>query len=104
MQQGKKNILAYNFFSLGIVQIINVLLQLLVIRYVIKIIGVDGFGVVAVAQVVMFFLAAIPEYGFNQIATKEISINRSDTKVVSRIFYTAFFSRLLLCLFTFIIL
>jgi hypothetical protein len=81
MQDDKKNKLAHNFFFLGFVQIINVLLQLLVIPYVIKIIGIDGFGVVAVAQVVMLFLSAFTDYGFNQTATKDVSLNRADKTV-----------------------
>ena len=104
MQDDKKNKLAQNFFFLGIVQIINVLLQLLVIPYVIKIIGVDGFGVVAVAQVVMLFLSALTDYGFNQTATKDISLNRTDKTAISKIFYRALFSRLLLCFLSFLLL
>jgi len=47
MPDEKKNRLLYNFFSLGIVQVITSLLQLIIIPYVITKIGVEGFGAVA---------------------------------------------------------
>jgi PST family polysaccharide transporter len=100
----KKNKLLYNFFSLGMVQAITSLLQLIVIPYVIEKIGVDGFGIVAVAQVVMFYLSAITEYGFNQTATREISIQREDHLAISGIFFRVIFSRLLLCVISFLLL
>src|SRR5205085_9780796 len=99
-----KNKLVYNFFSLGIVQAITSLLQLIVIPYVISKIGVDGFGVVAVAQVVMFYLSAVTEYGFNQTATREISIQRNDRLFVSKLFFKVIFSKLILCAISFLLL
>jgi len=99
-----KNKLVYNFFSLGIVQAITSLLQLIVIPYVISKIGVDGFGIVAVAQVVMFYLSAVTEYGFSQTATREISIQRDDRLIISKIFFRVIFSKLILCAISFLLL
>ncbi|MES1218433.1 MAG: oligosaccharide flippase family protein [Bacteroidota bacterium] len=104
MPEEKKNKLLYNFFSLGIVQAITSLLQLIVIPYVISKIGVDGFGIVAVAQVVMFYLSAFTEYGFNQTATRDISINRDDQFSISKIFFRVIFSKIILCVLSFIVL
>ena len=102
MPAGKKNKLIYNFFSLGIVQAIIALLQLVVIPHVIKKIGADGFGVIAVAQVVMFYLSAVTDYGFNQTATRDIALYRADRKEISRIFFRVLFSKIILCFFAFI--
>lgn len=93
-----------NFFFLGSVQAFNSLLQLLVIPYVILVIGTDGFGVVSVAQVVMFYLSVFTEYGFNQTATRDISVRRDDSQAIATIFYRVLFTRLLLCLLSFFIL
>ena len=100
----KKNKLVYNFFSVGIVQGIIALLQLLVIPYTIKKIGIDGFGVVAVAQVVMLYLSGFTDYGFNQTATRDISLYQSDRTAISRIFFKVLFTKLVLCFFAFILL
>ena len=50
-------LLTKNFLSLSFVQAINSMLQLLIIPFVIGILGAEGFGVIAVAQVLMFFLS-----------------------------------------------
>ncbi|MEQ1675883.1 MAG: oligosaccharide flippase family protein [Chitinophagaceae bacterium] len=92
-----------NFFSLGLVQVINSLLQLLVIPYVISRIGVERFGVVAVAQVIMFYLATLTDYGFNQTGTREVSINRDDPAALSAIYFRVLFSKGLLCCIAFVI-
>jgi len=104
MPDEKKNKLLYNFFSLGIVQVVTSLLQLIIIPYVISKIGVAGFGIVAVAQVVMFYLSAFTEYGFSQTATRDISIHRDDRLMISQIFFRVIFSKLILCLLSFFIL
>ena len=98
MPDEKKNKLLYNFFSLGFVQATTSLLQLIVIPFVIAKIGVDGFGVVAVAQVVMFYLSSITEYGFSQTATREVSIHHDDVPVISKIFFQIFLFYILLYL------
>ncbi|MGZ8517596.1 MAG: flippase [Chitinophagaceae bacterium] len=100
----KKNKLVYNFFSLGAVQAISSLIQLIVIPHVIGKIGVDGFGVVALAQVVMFYFAVFTDYGFNQSATRDIALYKEDHKKVSEIFFRVFFSKLFLCFIAFILL
>ena len=104
MLPAKKNKLLYNFFSLGAVQAISSLIQLIVIPHVISKIGVDGYGVIAVAQVVMFYLAAFTDYGFNQTATRDIALYKSDHTKVSKIFFRVLFSKLFLCIAAFILL
>lgn len=100
----KEKYLAQQFFSLGFVQVINSLLQLLVIPYVIAKIGVANFGVVAVAQVVMYYMGTFTDYGFNQTATREVSLNRTNIPVLSSVFSRVFAVKILLCFVAFFIL
>lgn len=104
MLTARTNKLVHNFLSLGTVQAISSLIQLIVIPHVIGKLGIDGFGVVAVAQVVMLMLSAFTDYSFNQSAIKEISLWRNDTTVISKIFYRVLFSKLVLCIFAFLFL
>src|ERR1041384_4895564 len=76
--------LIYNFSSLGFIQFINFLLSLVVIPHVIRKVGTNGFGIIAVAQVVIFYLSVLTDYGFNQTATREITLNKNDIKKISR--------------------
>ena len=96
--------LFYNFFSLGAVQAISSLAQLVVVPHVISKIGVDGYGMVSVAQVLMFFLSVITDYGFNQTATRDIALNRDNRSRLSEIFSATLASKLFLCLVCLIIL
>lgn len=93
-----------NFFSLGSAQVAGSLLQLLIIPFVIRKIGIENFGIIAVAQVIMFYLGTLTDYGFNQTATREVSLNRTDNKTLSTIFFQAYYSKLFLCIISFILL
>ncbi len=97
-------ILWKNIFSLGFVQAANSLLQLLVMPYVIARIGVDQYGVVAVAQVLMFYLSTFTEYGFNQTGTRDVSLNRQNGQVLSGIFSRVMLTKLILCVVAFAVL
>lgn len=93
-----------NFLSLSIVQGINFLIPLVVTPYVISKVGVDGIGVIAIAQTVMIYLSTITDYGFNISATKEIAINKNDRLKTSKIFFTVMACKLLISVFLFVLL
>jgi PST family polysaccharide transporter len=104
MQPVHKKKILNNFFSLGIVQVINALLQLLVIPPVIARIGMENYGVVAVAQVLMFYMATFTDYGYNQTATREVSLNRDNPQLLSLLFSRVSFTKILLCITAFVVL
>jgi polysaccharide transporter, PST family len=93
-----------NFISLSIVQGINFLIPLLVTPYVISKVGVDGIGVIAIAQTVMIYLSTITDYGFNVSATKEIAQYKNDRIKTSKIFFTVMASKLIITAFLFVVL
>ena len=93
-----------NFFSLGIIQGTNFLLPIVVMPFVIRRIGADGFGVVAIAQVVMMFFTNISDYGFNLTATRDVSLNKHNREALSRIFFLVLVTRLLICVLLFAVL
>lgn len=96
MEQINKKRLARNFFSLSIVQGVNALLQLLIVPFVIAKIGVENFGIVAVAQVIMFSLATLAEYGYGQTGARKVSLNRNNTQALSAVFYNSIYTKLFL--------
>ena len=99
-----ENKLLFNFISLGSVQGISSLIQLIVIPFVISKTGVQGYGIIAVAQVVMFFLTVIVDYSFNQTSTRTIALRKANPAAVSSVFSATVITRLLLCLLSFLIL
>ena len=93
--------LVSNFIALGIVQGTNFLLPIIVIPFVISRIGTDGFGAVSVVQVIMMFFTNVSDYGFNLTATRDVSINRENNDLLSKIFFTVLFTRLVICFLLF---
>ncbi len=104
MPVNERHSLLYNFSSLGIIQVANFLLSLVVIPYVIRIVGADGFGVIAVAQVMMFYLSVTVDYGFNRTAIRDIALYKNDHARISRVFFTVLVSKLFICLLAFALL
>lgn len=98
---GDKKTLLSNFISLSVLQLANYLLPLLVFPYLIRVLGIDKYGVVAYAQAVITFFIVITDYGFNLSATRDISIYRNDHQKVTSIFNAVLSSKLLLALLSF---
>ena len=93
-----------NFVALTLVQGTNFLLPLIVMPFVIRQIGPEGFGIIALAHVVMIYLSTICDYGFNLTATRDIALHKSDKLRVSRIFAVVLASKLLITFLAFILL
>jgi PST family polysaccharide transporter len=97
--------LVANFFSLVVLQVLNVLLPFLTIPYLISKIGLEKFGLLTFVHSLILFLVIFVEYGFNTSTTREISINSHDKKEVERIYSEVFSAKiflLLICFFLFL--
>lgn len=78
--------LAGNFMSLSVLQGMNYLFPIITAPYLIRIIGIQKYGLWATASVLLTYFQMITDYGFNLSATREISVHRHDTRKVSEIF------------------
>jgi polysaccharide transporter, PST family len=87
-----------NFMALGILQGTNFLLPVLVMPFVIKKIGADGYGVVAVAQAVMLTFCTVTEYGFNLTATRALALQRDKVSENARLFFTVLAAKMVICI------
>lgn len=74
-----------NFFYLGLSQGINLLVPVVIVPYLIKTVGIEKFGVIALVQTISSFFYIFTDYGFNITAVKSLSINRNDDLKVSEI-------------------
>jgi len=82
----EKKVLISNFLALGVVQGLNFLLPLLVVPYLLYTLGVEIFGLLAMATAFSSYFMILSDYGFNVTATREISIHREDSEKLNEIF------------------
>ena len=67
-----------NIASLGMVQIANYLIPVIIVPFVIRALGVEAFGKASYAQNIVAYLTILVNFGFDYSATQDVAINRDD--------------------------
>lgn len=75
-----------NFFSLSILNGLNVLLPLLTLPYILHVVGKANYGAYSYVYAIVQYVILFSTYGFNFSATKQISQCRDDKIAVSCIY------------------
>lgn len=99
-----KKRLITNFLSLASMQGLNFILPLVTLPYLLQVVGPGKFGLISFAQALIQYFILFTDYGFNLVATKEISLNRENKKKLSVIFSTVMVVRSILLIFSFLVL
>lgn len=85
-----------NIILLFLVQASNYLFPLISLPYLMRILGAEHFGIMAMTQAWVQYMVLFVDYGFNFSATRLISINRHDKNKVNRIYTVTIVSKILL--------
>lgn len=75
-----------NFFSLSILNGLNVLLPLVTLPYIMSVVGKANYGAYSYIYTIVQYVILFSTYGFNFSATKLISQSRDDKEAVARIY------------------
>jgi len=96
----EKKTLLENFISLLTVQFGNYFLQLITFPYLVRVLGIAGFGLYSFVFAFAQYFLIITDYGFNLTATRKISIARTNKEKVANIFSTVYATKILLFTFS----
>lgn len=83
-----------NISALSVLQVSTYIIPLLLLPYVIRVLGVEGFGVATYIIAVISFFMVFVDYGFNLSATRSVSINRENDNKLSEIFFSVLLIKL----------
>ncbi|MCL6622273.1 MAG: flippase [Syntrophobacterales bacterium] len=86
-----------NFLALSILQIGNYLFPLLTFPYLVRVLGPEKFGLVALAQSFIQFFVVFTDYGFNLSATRAVSRLRRDVDQLGLTFFSVLTIKAGLC-------
>lgn len=93
-----------NIASVGLIQIANYIVPILIIPYIVRALGVEAFGQASYAQNIVFYLTILINYGFEYSATQDVAINRDNRPKLREIFWTVVRFKVLLLLVSFAVL
>ena len=95
MAENKRRLIS-NFMSLGFQQGIAIVFPLLIFPYLLRILGISGFGVFTLIQTGIMYFDLLIAFGFGLTATKRIATAKDDIALQKKIIAGVYFIQLLL--------
>ena len=99
-----KRRLIENFSALTFMQLLNYILPFITLPYLARVLTIEGYGVYIFSLSFIQYFIIIVNFGFDLSGTREISINRNNSKKLSEIFSSILIIKFILMLISFIIL
>ncbi len=89
---------ARNTLALAGAQVANLALPLVTLPYLLRVLGVEQFGVYGFCQAVLAYAVVLADYGFNLSATERIAQAQQKPETINRIFWSVQAAKLILAL------
>jgi len=100
----ERKIVLGNFISLTTLQGISYILPIVVLPYLIRVIGIEKFGLIAFAQSLVQYFMILTDYGFSLSATKTISLIGEHKQKINTVFSSVMTVKLIFAGLSFVIL
>jgi len=100
----ERRIVLGNFISLTTLQGISYILPIIVLPYLIRVIGMEKFGLIAFAQSLVQYFLILTDYGFSLSATRSMSLIGEHKKKTSALFSSVMTVKLIFAALSFLIL
>ncbi|MCH7826365.1 MAG: flippase [Bacteroidetes bacterium] len=93
-----------NFSSLSVLNVANYFFSLITFPYVVRVIGVENFGLISFAAAFVAYFGFLTDYGFSWSATQLISINRNEKTKIDKNYSAILFIKIILIIISLILL
>ncbi len=94
----QSRLLAMNIFWLYALQGLNYLIPAVMLPYLVRVLGIEQYGLISFAQSIAQYFIIATDYGFNLSAARSIAQNRQNQTEIARVFWTAITIKIVLLL------
>ena len=88
---------------LSIIEVIRLIMPLVALPYIISVVGTYYYGLIAFAQVVIYYFTIFICFGLDTSVVKEVAMHRNDKKLLSEIISSVILIRCILALISMIV-
>ncbi|MBI5808445.1 MAG: flippase [Ignavibacteriales bacterium] len=92
----KEKTLIENIFSLSFIQFLNYLFPFITFPYLVRVLGVEKFGLINFAAAFIGYFILITDYGFNISAVRLVSIHRDEKQKLSELISSVYIIKIIL--------
>ena len=89
---GRNKTILANFSYLSLLQVFAILFPLLTYPYLLRVIGLELYGVIIFAQSIINYVSLVINFGFNMSGARNVAIYKQDRARLSRILYLSVIS------------
>lgn len=97
-----KTVLA-NFSYLSLLQVFTILFPLLTYPYLLRVIGLELYGVIVFAQTIINYVSLVINFGFNMSGARNVAVHKADKAFLSRIVSSTYLCKFILWLICLIV-
>ena len=92
----KKTKILANFFNLSSIQLSNALLMILLYPIITRIVGLEAFGLIMLANAFAGLLGIVVNFGTSQSGIRDVAVHKANPGDLARVFFSTLLIRLLI--------